>query len=865
MPLSTADTAEAHRLPQPLTPFIGRRQEIAEIYRRLTDPDCRLLTVCGTGGIGKTRLAIAVATKWRDEGGSVAFVDLQPVQAPGFLVPAIAGALNYTHSGQDDPKTHLFHYLRDKEMLLVLDNFEHLTGNVGLLEEILQTAPQVKLLVTSRVVLNLQEEWLYPTEGLRFPDPYSIEKETAAALETYDAMQLFLSCTQRVRPHFEMAAEAKNVARLCQLVEGMPLAIELAAAWTKTLSPAAIVEEIQRDLAFLSASMQNVPEKHRSIQVVFQRSWQLLTPKERQVFQRLSVFHGGFERKAAVAVASASLPALAALVDKSLLRWRPDGRYQIHELLRQFAAAQLASDTEMLARTRDLHAGYYTGFLGARFAELTGGRQLATLAEIAAELDNIRAAWQWATDHGRFADLEYAAMALHTFFQYQGRFLEGAEAFATAATAVEASPRSRERDRALAVLLTCAGWLQMRLGHILEACQAQEMALALYEENGLLPPPGAGTDPLNPLAVLAVLYGDYEKAWARGKQAWQRAAARADKQNMAYAGYGLASTALAQGNHEAARHYAQETLALTKAVGNRWFMAYIYNQLGQINLALGDATAAGDYYQASYAIREEFNDPEGMAVALSHLGEIALAQEAYRRAYELYRHSRGLYQKLGDRGGLVRALHGLGTASYQTEKTSEARRHFERALRIASDAQIVPLTLSLLAGIGAFLIERGSLEIGLATLAFVTGHETSEQTTKEQARQLLRTHGSGKDPAPSRVFGRPDPTPPLDTIVTTLLAELSRPLATGAPSPIPPTPSPPTAELPILPLLDPLSEREREVLHLIAAGLKNREIAGKLTVALSTVKTHINNIYGKLGVSNRVQAVTRAREMNLLD
>lgn len=833
---------------KPLTPFIGRRREMAEIGQLLADPACRLLTLVGPGGIGKTRLAIEVSERAsrRFANGTV-FVPLQAVATTEFLITAVADALAISWSGQEDPQTQLFNYLRSKTILLILDNFEQLRFATGLLTDLLHTAPDVKLMVTSRETLNRQEEWLYPVQGLSVPQP-----ETAD-WAAHDAVQLFAGRARQVKSNFSPAVEAANIVRLCQLVEGMPLALELAASWLKSLTLAEVVAELQNSLDFLASSQPDLPERHRSMRLIFDHTWRRLAEAEREVFRELSLFCGDFTREAAAAVAGASLPLLAGLVDKSLLHRKENGRYHVHELLRQFAAERLAANAETHAAACDRHAAYYSRFLGDRFAELAGGAQEQVLADIGAELDNVRAAWQWAAQQGHLAELEYAAMSLHTFYQFRSRFQEGVEAFAVAVAAAEKAPPSLERDRALAFILTCAGWLEMRFGRVEKATQMQEQALSLYAAHDLLPVPGAGTDPLTSLTLLAVTQGEFEKATTLGQQSWQRAAARSDAHNMAYAGYGLTSAALAQGQNETALRQAQAALAQAQTAGNRWLMAYLYNHLGQINQALGQGKAARHYYRASYAIRQGFDDPAGMALALNHLGELALAEGNYQEAHDLYRQSITLYQKLGDRGGLARAFYGMGIACTQLGDGGEGRRHFEHALRLASAIQAVPLTLSLLVGIGEFLLDNKASEAGLAALHLAASHPATEQPAREKAQRLL-AQNAGLDSFHQAVE--------LNALIPMLLAEL-----TAAPpldhllAAIPmPTGSPPA-----FPLLDFLSQREVEVLQAIAAGLKNQEIADQLVVSLSTVKTHINNIYGKLGVANRVQAVERARALHLLD
>ncbi|MCB0167567.1 MAG: tetratricopeptide repeat protein, partial [Anaerolineae bacterium] len=694
--------------------------------------------------------------------------------------------------------------------------------------------------------------WLYPVTGLAVPAGLHLEDWA-----NHDAVSLLVERVRRVRRDFSLEIEADGIIRLCQLVEGMPLALELAATWTKTLSCADVADEIQQSLDFLSTTLHDIPERHRSMQAIFDQTWQHLTPAEQNIFKRLSVFRGGFRRDVAKTVAAATPSILTSLVDKSLLRWEPDSqRYQVHELLRQYASDFLAQMPAEMDRCCDVHARYYMAYLGDHFDALTGGQQIAVLAEMGRELDNIRAAWAWAVNHGLRAELEYAAMGLHTFYQYRGRFQEGVDAFAPALNATEQMPSSPERDYTLAVLLNCSGWLEMRFGRMQAAQEMQERALALYQKANRLPAPGQGTDPLTALSQLAAARGDYEQALAWGQQAWQRAADRSDAKNKAFAGFGLAGAALAQGDYETALHFAHETLALTKEAGNQWLMAYIYNLLGQVNQALGKLAAAGDYFRASYTLKQELDDPEGMALALIYLGEIEQAQGDHHQAHQLYHQSLDIYQKIGDRGGLVGAIQGLGMTAHRLGLDHRAQPYFEQALNVAVEAQITPLILSVLVEIGAYFIENGDLEQGIATLTFIRQHPACDQMTKDKVNQWLDRYPT-VTPSPAVVdrYG-----PDLKGLTNTVLAELSKPITpTVKPPPIHQLLQPPDQ-----PLVEPLSERELEVLQLLAEGLTNQQIAEKLFVVIGTIKKHTSNIYGKLGVSNRTQAIARARELNLL-
>ncbi|MGD9100315.1 MAG: BTAD domain-containing putative transcriptional regulator, partial [Anaerolineae bacterium] len=390
----------AHNLPPQLTSFIGRDDDLAKILRLLCDEaDCRLLTLFGPGGIGKTRLALRAAEQALSVfSNGVYFVPLVGVSEPEFLVSTIAEALDTSFSGEVDPRRQLLNHLRDKEMLLVLDNFEHLLEGVDLLSEIVLTASQAKLLVTSRTRLNLQEEWGFEVKGMRYPLSDDAEGPTP---ETYSAVQLFVERARRVKTDFALSAkDAPAVLQICRLVAGTPLGIELAVFWLRLMPCQEIARRIEQSLDFLTTSIHNVPERHRSLRAVFEHSWLLLSEDERAVFSQLSVFRGGFHNRAARRVAGATLPLLSALVDKSLVQHDRKGRYKIHELLRQFAAEKLQEKQGESERLRDRHCVYYSSFLQAREPHLQGQGQRETLQPIMVEIDNIRAAWHWAIERG---------------------------------------------------------------------------------------------------------------------------------------------------------------------------------------------------------------------------------------------------------------------------------------------------------------------------------------------------------------------------------------------------------------------------------------------------------------------------------
>ena len=893
MPPQTKHLTGPHNLPRQLTPFVGRKAELAKIATLLADPACCLLTLVGPGGIGKTRLAIEVAAgKLNDFPHGVFFVNLQPIHSAELLISAIADALNFSLSGQEEPQVQLFNYLSNKQMLLVLDNFEHLLifsppfpeerpfpkerslsekkpspqeetkSGSGLLIDLLWAASNVKLLMTSREALNLQEEWLYPVGGLPFPN----EGEGKGKAVVYDAVQLFINCTRRTRPDFSLADEEDGVVRICQLVEGMPLALELAASWTKTMRCQVIAAEIQRNIDFLATTFRNVPNRQRSMRAIFNQSWRLLTQEERNIFKRLSVFRDGFKRAAAERVAGASLPTLSTLVDKSLLRWDPAGRYYIHELLRQYAAEQLAQQPQDVTGVYDLHSDYYADFLQQQEQDLFSPIQQQVIQDIALEWENIRAAWQWAVNQINVSNMQRATFVYYTFCDFQGRFRECADVFEKAITGLTRVESNREIQLALTLLHVLQGWNYIRLGRFDNAQIAFKQSQTLYQNLGIEPPPGFGTDPVPGLALLAHTIGNYAEALNLGEEARRKHEARNDKLNLQITFYALGNAALAQGAYETAEDYLQQAHVLTQQTNNTWMRAYVLSELGNVAVGLGHLEQAQQHYQASFQLKETLNDPEGMARALIQQGNIAWRQQAHPEAEQLYRRSIAIYKNINDKGGLARALNGLGKAVLAQGDRYAACEYFSEALQIANEIQLTPLILALLADIGDVLLKGDRIELGLELLAMISQHPAGEYETKAQVQQTLDHYQSVLSPeivSTTIQRGQNANLNSMIAIIQTELTALKNVVPPERPAPIetaPSAPQPPSASA----LVEPLTPRELEVLQLMAQGMTNQQIADELIISVGTAKWYTSEIYGKLGVSNRTQAVVRAREFDLL-
>lgn len=876
--LAAADSAPSRRkhtesvLPLQTTSFIGRENEIQTLTGLLVRPDCRLVTLLGPGGIGKSRLAIEVAGRLLAHSPSalpplpdgVWFIALQAVDSPERLASAIADAIRCPPPGAADVRRHLLSYLQSRRALLVLDNFEHLRSGADLLTAILTEAPGIRLLVTSRVALNLDQEWRYPLSGL----PLSAGDDRTEAAQS-SATRLFVERARRVSPAFDCAAECGAVQRICHLVEGVPLALELAAIWTRVLSCTAIADEIVSNLAFLTSDMRNTPDRQRSMQAVFDHSWSLLGREERQVCAQLSVFRGGFQRHAAEAVAGAALPVLTALVDKSLLRWEAGDRYRMHELLRQYAAERLEESGEETIAAHARHCAYYTDFLDQRSEEINGQRQRQVMAEIATDLENIRAAWQYALGHGRIAEIERAVYTLHIFYDSSSRYREGAELFEQAMQQLEKPPANRlptmEVGPALLAVLVGLGWLSIRLGELQRARRLLERGQTILTRLGLSPRPASFTDPLAALGTLANVMGDYTEAARLGEQARRRAEAQGDLGNFMSACYVLTSAAFARGHYVEADRYARRACELAEQLHERWFMAYLVADLGNIARAVGDYAEAARQYRIGYAIREEFGDPEGIAVALVNLGRVSLLQADPETARAQFQQSLAIYGEIGDQGGVATALHGLGVAALAVGSCGLAAKHLHEVLQIVTSMEYASLRCAVLASVAELFVLMGDPSRAVGLLVSILRDPTSDHATCDQAHALLARCESLLSPEQFAAASQGRHAIDLPALFDALRiagGDGGLPPGPGARSASQPA-SPPKAQR-RQPLVEPLTEREFAVLHLLAEGCSNREIAARLVMTPGSAKWYVSQIFGKLGVHSRTQAIASAKQLGYL-
>ena len=632
----------------------------------MENSECRLLTLVGLGGVGKTRLALQAATDvMRAFPNGVYFVSLSGVRTVDLLVPSIGSAIGITFFGQADLKVQLYNYLKEKKILLVLDNFEHLLQSVELLTEILINAPEVKILVTSRERLHLQAEWLFDLAGLPFPSQEQPEKsnvvetnEFEKALEKYSAIQLFLQTVQRVRREFSFSDERPYVSRICQLVEGMPLGIEMAAAWTRTLPCEEIAQRIEEHLDFLATSTRDVPERHRNMFAVFNYSWAFLSDEERDVFMKLSVFWGGFRREAAAQIAGASLSLLSALVDKSLLQVTPSGRYILHELLRQFAVEKLHALPEEQEKAKDYHCHYYLTFLQKREKNLDG----ANLEQIIAEVDNVHNAWYWALEHSKRTEIRNAMRCLSRFYEIQGRFQEGVELFGRLVILEESGDLSAIEDREiLGMALARQGVFFYQLGRLDKAQDHLQKSLTILRLTGTVEEVAYT---LNQLGFLANRQGRFSEARKFCNESLRIYEQAGDQQSMTLSLDGLGIAAYLAGEYLEAQELFERSLKIRTHVDTSSGIAICYNNLGNVAQALGDIAKAQQAFEKCLMINRENGHKNGIATSLVNLGGIAYELGNLTEAEQAYQECLKIYTEIGSGPGMALSLCNLGLSLY---------------------------------------------------------------------------------------------------------------------------------------------------------------------------------------------------------
>ena len=414
-----------HNLPASLTAFVGRKAELEAISQLLIDPKVRLLTILAPGGMGKSRLALESAKIQFPNFKDIYLLPMQDLQDAKLIFPTLAEQMGYQfQDGLRNPKQQMLDYFSERQILFIFDSAEYMLEDTDLIVELLQAGSDIKLLVTSREKLNLRSEVVYALSGMEVQSEASVDE-----VSNYDAVQLFVDEAQRLRPKFKLVEEnLRLVAQICHLVDGMPLAILLAAGWLDVLSLERIHEEIQKNIDFLETTMRDLPPRQRSIRAVCEAAWRGLSLDEQEVFAKMSVFRGGCTSDAAEAVIGANPRSLQSLLNKALIMRAGDGRYEIHDLLRQFGEGQLGI-IEQSESTYDAHSRYFIEYLAELEIDIKGRRQIEGIKDIDADFENIRHAWDWLLERKDYQSIGQVLDCLLWYFIFRSRLYDGYDFF----------------------------------------------------------------------------------------------------------------------------------------------------------------------------------------------------------------------------------------------------------------------------------------------------------------------------------------------------------------------------------------------------------------------------------------------------
>ncbi len=663
-----------HTLPAPAVPLIGRAGEVGEIVARLHDPHCRLLTFVGLGGSGKTRLAQAAASQLQSAFlNGACFVPLANVTAFEHLPFAIAEALRLSISDENTAEQ-LLAYLAEKELLLVLDNFEQLAGDEAcprFLVSMLERAPEVKLLVTSRERLNLQHEWLREIKPLAGDD--------AAAVFRYYAERV----APRAAPIGDEALPA--IHRVCDLAGRLPLTIALAASWARAMSCDEIASALEQDLALLSTTMRDAPERHRSMQAVFDHSWRLLTPEEQRALVALSVFRSAFTGEAARAVAGASPAILSALMDKSWLQRASGQRFELHELVRQYAWGKLAEPESVLEQ----HCDYFANLQAEREPFVRTARLLEVITEMRAEADDIRLMWQTAVHGARAEVLDKTLHSMFWMIDMTGRHQEGVRLFGDALDCLDGRPSME----------SVQGRLLARRGALARLVSNYEQAEAWLTQAEALS--RAAGDVANQayaarlLGFFPLIRGEVELGRVRFEESLRLYRAINDLPRVADALLSLGIAESRLGNFERAAQLHQEAADILNEVGDEMGLAVAHDNLGDAAYYAGDPARALAQYRAAADIQRRYNDRRDLAISLNNVASVLIEMKQWPEALAAAQESADLFRERGSRDGLMNALHSMAGAYLGLGEPAQALRHFNEAvaigLQLHAEAEVLAL------------------------------------------------------------------------------------------------------------------------------------------------------------------------------
>jgi predicted ATPase/DNA-binding CsgD family transcriptional regulator len=846
--------------PLPFTPLIGRKHEVQDACALLRNPNVRLLTVTGAGGIGKTRLALQVALDMQHEfADGYCFVPLAPIATPQQAVLTIVQTLGLRGTRKRQPFEHLKTFLSEKHLLLVLDNFEQVLAAAPLLPELLSACPQLKMLVTSRAVLRVQGEYEFLVPPLSVPDLHHLP--TPEALMQYGAVALFMQRAQALQRNFRLTEEnAGIIAAICVRLEGLPLAIELAAAHSKLLSPSMLLSRLEKPLEVLTRGGPDVPVRQQTMRHTITWSYDLLSIEEQRLFRRLSVFVGGCTLEAAEAVCTAPgdftspvMDVVASLLDNSLLLHveLENNEWQLVMLdtIREYGLECLAASGE-LTSTRDAHANYYLALAEEAEPALHSTEQGSWQERLEREQENMRAALQWLLEHHEKEQVARFAGSLLRFWIQRGSLNEGLHW-------LEQTLRGTEQDVSAPVrikALFATGVLAGLLGNVDEATTRCQECLELCRGTG---------DSRNfvlaswMLARLATEQGEYALAQAQAEEALEVARKAGDNLARAYALHRLGSIALALGEYEQAREQLEESLVAFMERGDLFARIEGLRRLAEVFVAQGDETRALALLGEGLSLASKVHDSWTMAGLLNLSGQVELRRGNATRAWSLLEEAQALQKNMGDHQGVAMSYSLLARVASLKHDDPAARDFALQSVQIAmkvSDKRLLTISLEGLAQVAADQEEFGwAARLGGAAerAREVIGVPLTpvEHASRERLIETIQNRLGKQTFATIWVVGRS--MTPEQALAAQDTSGATLPSSSSSQEPVS---TPPAG----------MTNREFEVLGLVAKGLTNAQIAEQLVIRPVTVNSYLRTIYSKLGVSSRLAAMRYAIDHNLL-